>query len=226
MCKTNDLSIKDTVTEIYGAESESSDNDTKQSTKKLKLWKDDDFHDDGLFDNNYYERKENNETTSQQLQSSLKSQSNDSQMPCSSKSIENNGHKVSCPICHNRYALNAIQMHVDTCAQKFDHIFHYSKEEDDVICDLEKTRAYIEDPAILSHPEAVKQRNSNLEKLEEYQNLAKNEIFKCRRQHAWKDVTAQRQKPWPHPNNTLVVTFLKESAVVAGGPRRKFFSGK
>jgi len=68
-------------------------------------------------------------------------------------------------------------------------------------------------------------KNTDLEKLFSEQQKAKSEVYKCRRDYVWEDFTAHRKKPWSDCSNNLVVTFLNESAVDTGGPRREFFSG-
>lgn len=54
---------------------------------------------------------------------------------------------------------------------------------------------------------------------------ASNEFFKCRRGNVWTDYLEHRKKPWSNATNNLVVTFLKESALDTGGPKREFFTG-
>jgi len=71
----------------------------------------------------------------------------------------------------------------------------------------------------------IDKRNADLEKLFSEQQKAKSEVYKCRRDYVWEDFTAHRKKPWSDCSNNLVVTFLNESAVDTGGPRREFFSG-
>lgn len=134
-----------------------------------------------------------------------------------------------CPVCHNKYPVHKIEKHASICAEKFDQqLVSYSDDDcDSNHTDVDKTLPYLED--LTSHPSkevAIRDRVSTMTKLNEIQDITNSEIFKCRRQFAWQDFVQHTRKPWSHPNNTLKATFLKESAVDTGGPRREFFSGK
>ena len=69
------------------------------------------------------------------------------------------------------------------------------------------------------------QRENIVTALQIEQKKAPDEILKCRRKNAWEDFISHSKKPWNNHKNTLIITFLKESAIDTGGPKREFYRG-
>ena len=156
-------------------------------------------------------------------------------IPCSSKKNSDSDVKIKnitaterslpCPICKQQFAVSLIEDHAQSCAeQKFDLIMYSSSSDEEDIGN--KTLPYIDEHIEVSEQDAIIKRNEILENIIVTQKMANVEVFKCRRACVWKDFISHRKKSWSHVNNNLMVTFVKESAVDSGGPKREFFSGK
>ena len=87
------------------------------------------------------------------------------------------------------------------------------------------TIPYADYDSLPSEEDVLSQKQELIGLINEQKN-AKTEILKCRRDFLWEDFIGHCRKSWTDPRNNLVVTFLTESAVDTGGPKREFFTGK
>ena len=137
--------------------------------------------------------------------------------------------KISCPICYQHFFPNVLEEHAGTCAEeKYDNLIVYDIDDDmdiDPNLDPNETVPCTESNQEVSKEESLLQGEKVLEELKTQQNSGRMEVFKCRRQCAWLDFISHVKKPWANCHNNIVVTFLMESAVDTGGPKREFFAG-
>ena len=151
---------------------------------------------------------------------------------------------VSRPTCHNAFPPHEIELHADACAEEkygsvdenqynslmasFVDSNQYEDEnmfEAPSVIDLDDASKSLNDDAIIpqNHKEKIKEAITRINYLvPDTQNR-----YHIRRKTIFNDYVSTRERSkWMKPENKIKVTFVGESGIDVGGPKREFLTGK